>query len=181
MTYTFKGVGLEQLNCSFKGGAVKKSSKTKWPSTADSMELYSLACEITSKLKNPEDKEVFRELLTRFMDYIQINGSGIPAANVEDAPPYKAHILELRYAIDFFRSISKPLSDHDMIDWNQPIEKAGPRLREQIRGLKANPIHLTALICEIYARSGVKYNHLALPDEIRQPVELILKKTGQIS
>jgi hypothetical protein len=49
-----------------------------------------------------------------------------------------------------------------------------------LREFKDHPRRLIALICEIYARGGVKFNYQALPDEVREAVIPILKELGII-
>lgn len=156
----------------------RKSAKLLKASTLDL--CHSLDAVLNS-LKRPEEREVLEEATQRLRDYSQLNTGGIPARDDKAETVHKKHLAELKTATTFFCAISKSLEANNLIDWQQPLDGAGVRLSEQVRKMREKPVHLTALIREIYARGNVKYNYLALPDELRESVAQVLKATGQIS
>lgn len=148
---------------------------------ASTRELCQSLDAIAKSIRRPEARQALEEAINRLRDYSQLNSGGIPNCDPKAETSHGEHLGELRTAIAFYYTISKSLDANGLIDWQLPLETAGPRLSEQVKKMREKPVHLAALIREIYARGNVKYNYLALPDELRESVAEVLKATGQIN
>lgn len=157
------------------------SEKAVELSKASTLDLCLSLDAVLNSVNRVEERQILEEATQRLRDYSRLITGGIPACDDKAETVHEKHLAELKTATTFFCAISKSLDANGLIDWQQPLDSAGVRLSEQVRKMREKPVHLTALIREIYARGNVKYSYLALPEELRESVAQVLKATGQIN
>lgn len=141
-----------------------------------SLDVYNAARLAIEKLPEGEDRNALVELRRRFIDYQQIGGIPIPLPGEADLSEHDKSVATLKAKTVFYANVSHTLTCHNLIDWQKPLDTVHVDINRQLREFKDHPRRLIALICEIYARGGVKFNYQALPDEVREAVILILKE-----
>jgi hypothetical protein len=148
-------------------------------SNLSSIELARKVRMFASQLQIP-GKEELLELLRRFEGYTQIQAGPLPPRKAEDTLEHERHVEQLANAVQFYASVSRVLDSKMLIDHTQPFEKIAEGLGSAIDIKNKRHNSLIAIIGEIYCGGGVRFDPLALPEEIGEVVESLMKKRGLI-
>lgn len=146
---------------------------------ASSLDLTMAEPAIVKSLTRPEEKELVSEVFKRLRQYAQLNTGPMPPAEGDGVTPHELHIQRLRNACHFYGTVSQVLGNRGLLDWSQPFEKIADGLGAAIDNICKRSTKLLALICELYV-GGVKFNTLALPEEVEERVVATLKERGMI-
>jgi hypothetical protein len=144
-----------------------------------SIELARKVEMMASQLQVPGKEEIF-ELLRRFEGYRQVQTGRIPPGKSDELSQHELHVKQLNNAAHFCATMLHILDNRMLIDHTQPFEKIAEGVGKAFDLSTMRQVRLTKLIGEIYAAGGVQYSLLALPEELSEEVESLLKKRGLI-
>ena len=144
-------------------------------------EIRNEALRIMQNLDNKNDKKIIEELAMRFSDYTEIQTTHLPTPKTEDETPHEKRLAELKFATDFFTTMSNILSNLGLVNnWKQGLREMSLGVYERVREDRAKYHRTVDLIAEIYTvhfgANGAVISMEALPDPIREVVTKKLKE-----
>lgn len=146
-----------------------------------SVELYSMLGVLEKSLSRPEEKDMLKEMSGRLLAYARIDTSPLPVGeNLDGMTPHEKHTQQLKNAVQFFTKVSHTLNNRNLLEWGEPFEKVADGLGAAIDTKDKRASKLLAILCEVFAAGGVRFNPHALPDDVEEGVIATLKARGVI-
>lgn len=131
---------------------------------------------------SPAEREILNEVCRRLTDYTQIQTGPAPEPPVNaETTNHEVHVHKLNYVAGYFASVNRILSSQGVLLTDISLNEIGSTLLSHLHAWKKSAEKRDAVIYELFARGGVRFKPLALPDGIEEIAMQALKDTGQLS